>query len=238
MSDESSPETPPEGQEPGAVEPQEEPTLPPGTTEPAGEPAAPQQEPEVSLEEKILHKMQSWVGRRDQQLMESLKGMVQQPAAAVAKAAPDPAENANEWFDYMYQQRVSQVQRYNDTLYKTGTTMIDSDPVVQADAGIKDEIVQEIQSGRVQINRNLDPETAAAVAVSMAKANVLTRRMTQPKNPLAGNKPTGTPKGGIAPPAAAPAPKVKLGKVSGLARSAAKRWGYSDEEMAKVLGAE
>ena len=77
---------------------------------------------------------------------------------------------------------------------------------------------------------------AADIAITKAKSNILSKRMATKPNPLAANAPVNTPVGGIAPPAAPAAPAAKLPKMSSLATSAAKKWGMSDEEVAKVLG--
>lgn len=250
MSDYETPETPPvEGQEPGAESPSiEEAQLPesPVIEAPDGEEQPPT--PEMSVEDKILHKLQSWQGRRDAEMREDLErrerailerlGSGFNQPQALQQPQPDPTEDADAWFEYKLGQKVQAEQSYNTTLYQSGMQMIEQDPLIKTEPALKNDIVQEIQSGRVQINRSLDPQTAAAVAISMAKSNVLTRRMTQPQNPLGGNTPNPTPKGGIAPPAPKQKAGPKLGKVSPLAKRYAKQWGYSDEEMAKVLGSE
>jgi len=87
----------------------------------------------------------------------------------------------------------------------------------------------------VPINRNLDPRAAAQYAIAMAKSNILTNRLVQPRNPLEGNTPSSLPKGGVGPPAAPPAPKVKVPEMSDFAKQKAREWGYTDEQMAEVL---
>lgn len=218
--------------------PPESPTLPPET--PPVEPP-----PEVTPEEKRDHDMKSWIGRRDaemrtemdrrdQTLLAEIRGMA--PGAPITPAeAPDPSLDADAWFEHKLQQRVSTEQDYNSKLITVGTALIGQDEVVKANPEMANEIYQEIQSGRVPIMRNVAPEIAAQIAVTQAKSNILTNRMMKKANPLAGNTPATVPTGGITPPATPSAPAVKLPKMSDLASSAAKRWGMSDEDVAKAL---
>jgi len=223
-----------------AVEPGESPTLPESTpTEPA---------PVLSPEEQRHHDTKSWMGRKiaevktditnqNQALLEEIRGMVPQPQPALAtpEVAPDPGEDANAWFKYMLKESVGTEQTFNETLITTGVAIIDNDPLVKFEPAIKDEIIQEIQSGRVVINRGLDPGVAAQNAVTEAKSNILTRRATKQVNPLATNTPATEPLGGVAPPATPTTPAVELPPMSDLAKDAMKLWNISPEEAIKIL---
>lgn len=223
--------------EPGQ-EPVESPTLPePTPTEPP---------PPMTPEQQRDHDMKSWIGRRDAELLqkvetnnaallEQIGQIVPQPAAPTAPVAPDPTEDANAWFKYMLQDAVKGDQTFNETVVKTGTAILQQDELVKTDPTLGKEIYDEISSGRVPINKTLAPEVAASVAVSTAKANILSKRLLTPVNPLGANTPTTEPLGGIAPPAAPPAPPVKLPPMSDLAKDAMKRWNISEEEALKIL---
>lgn len=237
-------ETPPvetPGQEPGAETPPESPQLPAEPTTPPETPPEPPPEapPKPLSEEDILHKTQSWTGRKlaefKDELIGTIREMMPQGGGAPTPDAPDPSQDADAWFEHKLTEKVKAEQKYNEKLYKSGMTALEQDPAVQADATLKDEIVQEVQSGRVPINRQFDPQTAANVAVAMAKANILTRRITQPKNPLDGNSPSSVPKGGVTPPETPPTPPVQVPQMSTLAKRMAEKWGYTPEEQAKIL---
>lgn len=234
------PPTEPTGQEPVIPEPTESPTLP--TEPPAEPPAEPVAEPPAeSSEDVLLHKLQSWAGRREKELKEEILGTIQPyltqnaPAEVPPAEAPDPSQDADAWFEHKLQERVSAENQYNDTLIRTGTAIVQQDELVKADQTLANEIYEEVRSGRVAINRRLPAEEAAAAVVAIAKANVLSRRFLKKPNPLEKNQPNTAPVGSVAPPAAPATPTVKVPKMSPLASKAAKRWGFSDEEIAEAL---
>ena len=240
------PEETPAGQEPEhpAVElPEEEPTLPPSTEEP---PAEPEEPPLDTIEERILHRLQSWQGRRDAELREEMRRreeallnrvteVIPQATAAAPMEEPDPSVDPDRWFEHKLQQKVSEEQKYNQSLINSGQQIMSQDPLIKADPKLADEIYEEVQSGRVVINRQLSPQEAAAFAIAQAKSNVLTKRMMTKANPLENNKPVNTPIGGVKPPAAPASPVVKPPEMSDIAKQAASRWGFSDEELAEIL---
>lgn len=248
MTDPNSPPPVDPGQEtPGAPPetpletPPESPVLPPETpveTPPAEAPLTPE-------DEAVLHKMQSWQGRRDvdlraemdrrdQALIGQIREMIPAAAAPVVDT-PDPATDANAWFEHKLGEKVKSEQDYNQTLISTGQAILNQDPLVKADPKMADEIYQEIQSGRVPVNRQLDAGMAANIAIAQAKANIFTRRMTTPANPLQTNTPATVPVGGVTPPATPPVPAVKVPEMTDMAKQAAARWNYTDKEVAKIL---
>lgn len=249
MPDPETPETPPvetPGQEPAVTPPEtppESPTLPVAEPPPETPPAEPP--PEMTPEEKRDHDMRSWIGRRDAEIRTEMDRRDQALLAAIQEGraipetppteTPDPSVDADAWLEHKLQQKVTTAQQFNEKLIRTGAAILQQDEMVKADPKLADEIYQEIQSGRVPIMRTLTPEAAADIAIAKAKSNILTKRATIKPNPLAGNTPVTTPVGGITPPAAPAAPAVKVPKMSSLATAAAKRWGMTDEEVAKAL---
>jgi hypothetical protein len=241
------PETPPvetPGQEPvEAPETPPEPPVIPEATPPETPPETPP--PEMSPEEKRDHDMRSWIGRRDaeiraemerqnQIILNEIQGIKAGPGTPAAEA-PDPSVDADAWFIHKTQERENAQIKYNETLVKTGTALLEQDELTRNDPELTQEIFQEIQQGHVVIDRTLAADRAARIALSEAKSNVLTRRILKKTNPLDKNKPVEVPVSGITPPATPPTPPVKLPKMSALATSAAQRWGMTDEEVAKVL---
>jgi hypothetical protein len=157
---------------------------------------------------------------------------------ATTPAAPetiDPTVDADGWLDQRLDAKVAKEQVFNETLINTGVALIDADAAVQIDPTLKDEIIQEIQSGQVVVYRAVDPKMAAQIAVTQAKANILTRRMSTPTNPLEATTPATVPLGGVTPPAAPTKPKVELPPMSDYAKDAMKKWNISPEEAVKIL---
>jgi len=247
MPDETGQETPPTetpGQE-VVVEPiVESPVLPETSAD-----APPAETSPMTPEEKREHDMKSWIGRRDAELraeiqqgqqttIEAIRGMMPPPASPPPAEAPDPAMDADAWFEHKLQKKQSDVAQFNETLIRTGAAMLQQDELIKTDPGLANEIYQEVQSGRVQIDRNLPAETAAAVVVATAKSNILSRRVLNKPNPLAGNAAGVTgPVGGVTPP---PVPKTvpaqKMPEMSDYAKAYAKRTGMTEAEVIKALG--
>ena len=243
MTDDVTPETPPEetpGQEPEPVEPSvEEPIL----EEPQlDEPEA--QQPEESIEDIIMHRFQSWQGRRDAELREEfqrqqqalLERISQQQPAAAQERVPDPSEDADAWFEYKARKIEQSKQDFYTKARRTAAEIITSDPLTAQDPRIGEEIAAQILSGATPLDINLPPQVAAENAVIRAKSNVLTNRMLNRPNPLEKNSPSAVPKGGVRPPAARTKATPKIGKVSDLTMQKAKQWGYSPEDLARVFG--
>jgi hypothetical protein len=232
-------ESPTLGQEPvvEGQQPTESPTLPETPSEPS--------ESEMSPEDKILHKMQSWWGRREaelkqemtkreQAMLEAVRGLQPQSAASVEEA-PDPTMDADAWFEHKLQQRVKREQDFNEKLIRAGTAMVQQDELVKANPKLADEVYEEVRSGRVQINRNLPPEQAARVAVIEAKANILSRQILTKPNPLAGNTGITEPVGGIKPPPPKPKATPKMPEMSDYAKAYAEKMGMTPEQVAEAL---
>jgi len=169
------------------------------------------------------------------EIIRAVREMIPAGGSPPPAEAPDPSQDADAWFEHKLKEKVTHEQEYNQKLITTGTALISQDEVVKANPEMAEEIYQEIQSGRVPIMRNVAPEMAAQIAVAQAKSNVLTKRIMTKANPLARNTPANVPTGGVTPPAAPAAPAVKVPKLSNLAAAAAKKWGMSNEEVAKAL---
>ena len=168
-------------------------------------------------------------------LLERIGQIVPQAVAPAAPETIDPTVDADGWLDQRLDAKVAKEQVFNETLINTGVAIIDADAAVKVDPTLKQEIIDEIQSGRVVINRNVDPRVAADAAVTKAKANILTKRMSTPTNPLAATTPATVPLGAVVPPAVVTKPPVKLPPMSDYAKDAMKKWNISPEEAVKIL---
>lgn len=249
------PGTPPvSGQEP-VVEPGAAPVVAPvaesGAPAPAADPIpapepAPVQLTPEQIEERAVQRMQSWSGRRDKQLTETIIGQVRELLQAQntpAPAEPNPTaflDNPDTYIEQVIDRRTqaqTQAQtKFNTTMVSTVNSIMSSDQLVASDPKLGSEIIAELTANPHYVDRTLPPDTAARLAMATAKSNVLSRRYATPVNPLARNTPTAAPLGGVQPAGGPSKPPVKEIKLSEYAAKFAKERGYTPEDIARVLG--
>jgi len=228
------------------------------------QPVAPQLTPEErerQLEERMVQRMSSWTGRRDKALLDSMGQLIDsrlrsvQPAPQMAPPAspaspvdaaallekPDFVigkileEQAPRLFERVMQQRTVADQQYTNDVVKGAAAIMDSDPLF-TDVSFGNEVVSEIQKEFGNMRRDIDPSIAAQLIVNKAVTNVY-RKNKAPVNGLSGNRPAGVPLGGVKPPPAQ-TPKAPPVKLSPEAKLLAERFGYKDEDLAKVFAVE
>ncbi len=122
-----------------------------------------------------------------------------------------------------------------EELIRQAAGLMDSDSLYQGDEGQKfgAEVISEMQKNFATVDKRLPANVAAQLLVSNAALSVSRKKMGVRVNPLAGNRPA-TGIGTITAPAA-PAMKAKPVKLSVDAQALKKRFGYTDEEIAKVF---
>lgn len=164
---------------------------------------------ETSLEDRVIHKLQSWQGRREKEQEDRLYGKiaelfiqqaqppVQQPAyqPTVDDPEPDPDLDVKGWIRWdQRQQQMQQAvnQQFADQAY-FGT--INSPNVKHPDPATHEAAMKEIQH-----NQNIDPYTGqpmtpsadAVLNYNNALRKVMESRLAPPEkgqNPLASNQP-------------------------------------------------
>jgi len=239
--------TPPEdsGQEPGA-----EPTEPQEPTEPTEgtEPAEPQDVDEA-LVDRIVQKVKSYQGRKltemEQRLQQHNMGLLQQMQQNLQQQSkpketpPDPSEDATAWYRYMRKQETVEQQQKFGTIGTIAQGLIQRDPLVQQYPQLGEMIAQDILQNRGSIDLEMTPTASARQAVLAAKDRILTGQALQKQNPLSKNQPANVPLGNVAGPGnTKTGKKVKLPKLDPLTKKMAKKWGYSDEDLARVYSDE
>jgi hypothetical protein len=117
---------------------------------------------------------------------------------------------------------------------------MDSDPLYNKEDGLGEELVEEVkkqfQSGK--LNTDVSPSAAAAILQSEALANVVRNRQKHKPSPLSGNSPAPTGTGTLAPGATNTVKKIKMPTLQPETLALAKKWGYTDEALAKLYGSE
>lgn len=255
----------PPAQEPGqGSEPQADPTpqnqepTPEPQPEPEPQPA-PSLTPEQIAEqaaEKAFQRIASWQGRRDKELFDNLGNIIDTKFRTIQPQSPAPLpntptdpvtllENPDAWadaklraavpriFNEVIQQKTEQEQRYASDLIRHTGTIMDTDPLF-SDKAFGEEVIKEIQGTIGGIDKSIHPSIAAKLLVNSAVTNVYRKKALSKVNPLAGNKPVAGPNGTVKPPAPAAA-KPKPVKLSDEAKKLKERWGYSDEDLAKIF---
>jgi hypothetical protein len=248
---------PPEPTEPevqtqsGWIDEPDQPTEAPPDT-PTEQPPASPLTPDQIMEqasERAFQKMASWQGRRDKDLFDNLGNLIDSRLRTTATPPPrpstDPAtmlENPDAWarnivpriLDEEVSRRSNADQQFNTELIRHASAAMDGDALF-TDQALGNAVVEEIQKNFGTVNRNIPPALAAQLLVNSALANVVRRQAQTRTNPLAGNTPVKGPMGTVTPPAPKPA-KAKPVKLSEDARALAKRWNYSEDDIARVFG--
>lgn len=217
------------------------------------EPQPPQPTPEDrdrQLEERIFQRMASWQGRRDKALFDSLGQIVARPAPVQAPPVATKIDatalleqpeavfsqfletQAPKVFEKVISQRNQAEQAFTNNVVRNAASIMDTDPLF-TDQAFGNEVVAEIQRNFQNVRRDVAPEVAAQLLVNSAVANVY-RKTKSPANGLSGNRPAAGPLGGVKPPPS-PTPKAQPVKLSSEAKKLAERFGYKDEDLAKVF---
>jgi hypothetical protein len=218
---------------------------------------APQLTPEDIIkqaEERAFQRTASWMGRRDRDLIDNISNIIDARVRSITPQytppvpqTTDPAtllENPDAWAESKLRAAVPQMldqeiarrtqaeQSYTSSIIKTAGQIMDSDPLFE-DRDFGAEVVAEVQKQFGSIDKRLPPEIGAQMLINNSIASVYRRKTMAKTNPLAGNTPGRAP--AMQTPPVASAPKVKAPKMSATAAQMAKRWGYKDEDLAKLF---
>jgi hypothetical protein len=203
-------------------------------------------------EERAFQRTASWLGRRDKDLIDNIGNLIEQ---RLKTAVPAPQttektdinsllENPDAWaesklrtvvpqiFDQELQRRTKAEQQYTTELIKNAGSIMDSDPLFN-DKEFGKQVIEEVQKGFGSLDKRLPPDVNAQLVINNAITSVYRKQALTKKNALAGNQP-GKTVGTITPPATQKT-TVKAPKLSDTAQSLAKRWGYSNEDLAKLF---
>jgi hypothetical protein len=189
----------------------------------------------------------TWLGRRDKDLLgqigtiidERLSKKVETPEELSSKLLEDPVTTIKQIMSETQANDQSRYQAHNQEVFNIIGNNMDSDPLYNKEDGLGEELVEEVkkqfQSGK--LNTDVSPSAAAAILQSEALANVVRNRQQHKASPLAGNAPAaGT--GTLTPGATNTAKKIKMPTLQPETLALAKKWGYTDEALAKLYGSE
>ena len=231
-------EQPPEQQ---VVEQQEDITI---TGDGDGEPGEPS------------HSEKSWLGRKLKSVREDLAREIrqenqrllqqvvqyipQQPQVPQQPQIPDPTDfdpyNTQQvltLFDQHQQKKQSEQNQYKNTVSRSLQYSITMDPDLSGDPALVNEVMQ--LATQVTLLPNAEPQVQAEYLKSVAKANVLSRKVKEKVNPYHGKGPVAQPIGSVAPASTPPKKTIKLPQINEETRKLQRIWGYSDEKMAEIL---
>ena len=246
--------TPPAGQEPvidpgqGDPTPAADPVVQPDPNTPSGDPTppAPASIDPDQLVNQTVQKLQSWVGRRDKQINDTIAEIKELIQSRNTPATPAPVDattfldNPDQYIEQIFERKTKaqtqQQVKYNSDFVNSVNSTISSDPLAATDEKFAGEVIAELTANPSLVDRSLPAGVAAKLAIATAKANVLSKRVSTPVNPLNKNKPTNVPTGGVQPSGAPPKPPAKDIKLDEYSANFVKRYGYSTDDVQRVLG--
>jgi len=209
-------------------------------------PLTPEQIADMAAE-KAFQKVASWQGRRDKDLFDNLGNLIDTRLSNIRPPEPPPPatdvnifDDPDRWaktvvpriIDEEVNRRTKADQNFTSEVIRIAGKAMDSDPLY-ADAALGKEVVEEIQKNFSSLDKRNRPEVEAERLV-LRSYQAVQRRKMQKQNALSDNKPANAPIGTVSPPAKT-ATKPASVNLSKEAAALAKRWGYSQEELAKVF---
>jgi hypothetical protein len=188
------------------------------------------------------NEIKSWIGRRDKDLLNQIGGIIEDriskkvetPEDLSNKLLEDPVNTIKQIMSETQTAEQTKSQRHGSETLEYIGNMMDSDPLYE-DKDLGGELIEEVkkqfQSGKV--DTRLSPEAAAKVLQAEALSNVMRGRKKE--NALVKNKP-GSGAGTLTPgiPSTKKGPKVP--DLTEETKKWADKWGYSQEDLARVYG--
>ena len=223
------PEAPPE-ESPEVQEPTEEVTE---TAEEAPDPIA-------QALEAYDQRQRSWLGRRDKDLLSQVGSIIDERLQSLKpkEEEPDfdfenPSGQVRNIVDQALTEREMVQQRFQQDMVSKIADVMDAEPLYK-DQELGNEVLAEIKKNFGNVRKDLPTDAAAELLVSNAHRAVSRRRARAKNKPLAGNTKVTQPIGGLKPSGGAKPKAVEHADVSDLTKQWAKKWGYSDEDMATL----
>ena len=202
---------------------------------------------EEEIIEKAFQKTASWMGRRDSELLNKVSEIVNEkiaaakeeqepPATATAESAAEKLfENPRQWLNHELNEREQKIENYTRAVVASAGKMMDADPLM-ADKEFGKEVAMEIRQNIGNLDGRVPPQMAAKVLVSDGIANVYRRQTNKKTNPLKSNTPATDALGNVSGAAAASKTSVIMPKISDRAKEYADKWGYKEEDLARIFG--
>jgi len=198
-------------------------------------------------------KFMAWAGRREKAQEERISKLIAQNTQQIfqqiqpllqQKQAP-AAEPQEEYFDpsdvNQFANRVNQVltwqQQHEQQKAQQVVSALNYLSNTDPDIAGNPELAEEVRQTAFQIPRikNLDPNSEALLLISQAKSRVFANRLGVKTTAFDGRTVSGVPKGTVNAPASVAQPKKKMPVLSEAAAEAAKKLGYTEDQIIEAL---
>lgn len=191
----------------------------------------------------------SWIGRRDKDLLNQVGQLINGIRSEFA-AGRDPAqkqddngkeafdafvENPSRWLDQELSRRQANVNSRFQTIVGHAGQLMESDDLYQ-DRDFGMEVVNEVKNVLPTLPPNLDPRAAAELLVARATQAAIRKKGGVKGNAYSGKTAAGVPIGGVKP-GSSVGGKPKVQKLSDKTEEFAKKWGYTQDDLAKIFPA-
>lgn len=205
---------------------------------------APPQEPTIqelldARDAKIQSSMQSWLGRRDKDLIDAIERKFESKLESVKPKQKeefnfeDPLPQIETHVRNILTQEQRKEYEYTQSVVNAAGRLMETDDLFE-DAELGNEVVEVIKSDIGRIKKNVPPDIAAELLVSNALKKVYKARKGQKKTAFDGKKPTGEKLGSVTP-STSTDKKEKMPKMSDLAGRMVKTWNYSPDDVKRIL---
>jgi len=184
----------------------------------------------------------SWLGRRDKETFSHIgnvinermnQGVPETNDEASTRLLENPRQMIRSEVAAYESERTTQQTTHLNSAMESVADLMDSDPLYK-DEVLGNEIVQEVkklvQTGRV--NDKVHPSQAGRIVLADALTTVMRNRQNEKVNPLQNNS-AANQDGGLKPPAK-PGVKLKVPKLDAETKKLAEKWGYNDEDLARL----
>ena len=232
---------------------------PEGSAPPAeGSPQLTQEELVKTVADTVTHNLQSFMGRRDKALIDGITnnfdGIVEKKLSAYTHNLPNAGANNmdNIEFDYenpmaaveqaaentfkrLRQQETTEAAQFQEDVLNGIGQYMDNNPMFK-DQEFGKRVIEHAMRNIGNANRSVDGRTAGQMLVQDTTLNLIAEEKAG-SNALSGRPaPTGSPGSVGPPPAGEPPREPQMPKLSEHAQKLVDHYGYSTEEVIKILG--
>lgn len=235
---------------------EDEPKAPDAEGAPDADPQPPDPTPEgqdtetlvKTVTDAVTHNMQSFMGRRDKALIDGITknfdSIVEKKVGAYthteAPAASDfnwekPMESVEAAFSKLRQKEQVQDQEFQENLINGMGSYMDNNPMFK-DQEFGKQVLETAMRNFGTARRDVDPKVAGQMLVQDATMQVI-HAQKEGTNALSGRPTPTAPSGSVtAPDDVTPKQEATMPKLSEHAKKLVDRYGYSAEDVQKILG--
>jgi len=240
-------------QDPQPTEPQDAPAEPAGGDQPTESSSQPIQDDLVrTVTEAVTHNLQSFMGRRDKALADTITknfdSIVEKKMKAYTHAEPkepaefdwqNPQQAIRQVFTELKQEETQQERHFKENLLNGVGGYMDNNPLFQdkeLGQAVLQTVLENVKAGNLRTD--IAPDIAGQMLVQDATMSVIAAQKKN-SNALSGRPLPNAPNGSVnAPAGGGPKQEIRMPKLSAEAQKLVDRFGYSAEEVTKILGDE